>query len=254
LDPIVLTLTALACMFGGMLVGMFLRPLLPDHHLSQESKDAVKLGVGMVVTLAALVLGLLVASAKGTFDTMTHELRQTGAKIVILDRVMAQYGPETKEARSLLRLTVKSAIDAMGRKGEDAAIMERARDNRNEIEILQHRLRQLAPHNDGERWLQSRALQLSADIADNRWLLTEQVGQGSIPRPFIALLIFWLTIIFGAIGLMAPRNTTVMVVLFICVFSSAGSLYLIAELDQPYRGLIKISSAPLFTTLNYLGK
>src|SRR5512137_2149248 len=109
MGSVTLALIVLACIFGGALVGLVLRAFLPNHHLSDESKDVVRLGTGMIATMAALVLGLLIASAKGTFDTMTTELRQAGSKIVVLDRVMAQYGPETREARDLLRRTVASS-------------------------------------------------------------------------------------------------------------------------------------------------
>src|SRR5512137_803261 len=110
MGSVTLALIVLACIFGGALVGMVLRALLPDHHLSDESKDVVRLGTGMIATLAALVLGLLIASAKGTFDTMTSELRQTGTKIILLDRVLAQYGPETRAARDDLHRSVTLAL------------------------------------------------------------------------------------------------------------------------------------------------
>ena len=90
MSPLAISLVAFGCILGGMLIGMFLRVVLPKHHLSDESKDAVKLGIGMIATLAALVLGLLIASAKGTFDTINSELMQTSSKIILLDRVMAQ--------------------------------------------------------------------------------------------------------------------------------------------------------------------
>jgi hypothetical protein len=249
-----LALIVLACIFGGALVGMVLRALLPDHHLSDESKDVVRLGTGMIATLAALVLGLLIASAKGTFDTMTTELRQAGSKIVVLDRVMAQYGPETREARDLLRRTVASSIDRIWPEETNQVVPGKDGQTGNNLEALQDKLRQLSPHSDAQRWLQSRALQVSADIVDSRWLLFEQVGQSSLPAAFIVVLVFWLTIIFASFGLFAPRNATVIIVLFICAFSAAGSLFLIFELDQPYKGVIKISSAPLRYALANLGQ
>ncbi len=105
-----ISLIVFACIFGGMLLGMVLRGLLPEHHLSADSKDVVKLGTGMIATLAALVLGLLIASAKGNFDTLNRGLIQTGARIILLDHIMAQYGPETNEARDLLRGSVASVM------------------------------------------------------------------------------------------------------------------------------------------------
>lgn len=253
MSSLTLFLITFACIFGGMLLGMGLRALLPEHHLSSESKDAVKLGTGMIATLAALVLGLLIASAKGTFDTMTNELRQTGAKIVLLDRTMAQYGPETKEARDFLRATVASALQRIWPEETDAVAVAKIQPG-NDIEALQDKLRQLSAHNDAQRGLQSQALQLSADMAEARLLLSEQVGQSSLPRAFLVILIFWLTIIFASFGLFSTHNATVIIALFVCALSVAGALFLIAELDQPYAGFIKISSAPVRYALAHLGR
>ena len=111
MESLTISLIAFACIFGGTLLGMFLRAVLPEHHLSDESKDVLKLGIGIIGTLAALVIGLLIASAKGNFDAMSSGIIQMGSKIVLLDRVMAQYGLETREPRDLLRRQVASAIE-----------------------------------------------------------------------------------------------------------------------------------------------
>jgi hypothetical protein len=253
MSPLAISLIVFACIFGGILLGMFLRTLLPEHHVSEESKDAVKLGIGMIATLAALVLGLLIASAKGTFDTMSSGLRQTGARVILLDRVMAQYGPETNEARDLLRRAVAAVIALRWPEERSRTAVSEARGGRANIEAVQEKLRQLSPRTDAQRWLQSRALQISGDIAEGRWLLIEQMGQSSIPMPFLVILVFWLTIIFATFGLFSPRNTTVIVVLLVCALSAAGSLFLILELDAPSGGLIKVSSAPLRNALIHLG-
>src|SRR5271156_1258708 len=108
-SPMTISWVVFACVFGGALVGMLLRATLPAHHLNADSKDVVKLGMGLVATMSALVLGLLVASAKSSFDAQGAQLKQMSANVVLLDRVLAHYGPETKEARDALRATVASA-------------------------------------------------------------------------------------------------------------------------------------------------
>jgi len=253
-SPLVISSIVFGCIFGGVLLGMFLRRVLPEHHVSDASKDVMKIGTAMIATLAALVLGLLIASAKGTFDTMTSELRQTGSKIVLLDHVMAQYGPETREARNLLRSGVTRALQRIWPEEASGIEVAKARQPSNDLEVLQANLLQLSPRNDAQRWLQSRALQVTADIAESRSLLIQQVGQSALPAPFLLLLVFWLTIIFASFGLFSPRNGTVIFVLFVCALSAAGSLFLILELDRPYEGLIKISSAPLRIALANLGQ
>jgi len=253
-SPLAISLIAFGCILGGMLLGMFLRGVLPEHHLSDQSMGVVKLGTGMIATLAALVIGLLIASAKGSFDTMSNGLIHTGSKIILLDRVMAQYGPETREARDLLRRGLASVIERIWPKERIEQTGVKGLDPRAGIEALQEKLLQLSPQNEAQRWAQSRALQVSGEIAETRWLLFQQIGLSSLSMPFFAILVFWLVVIFFSFGLSASRNTTVIVVLLICALSAAGSLFLIQELDQPYGGLISISSAPLRKALTYLGQ
>src|SRR5215468_3034950 len=111
MSPMAISWIVFGVIFGGALLGMTLRRLLPEHHLSQDSKDVVKLGMGLIGTIAALVLGLLVASAKSSFDTQRNGLAQLSANAVLLDRILAHYGPETKECREQLRDTVAAMID-----------------------------------------------------------------------------------------------------------------------------------------------
>ncbi len=254
MSALTISLIAFACIFGGTLLGMFLRTILPGHHLSDESKDAVKLGTGMIATMAALVLALLIASAKGNFDTMSSELRQASSRVILLDRVMANYGPETNEARDLLRRSIASTIKRIWPEDKIGQAVAESTEGRVDIEAIQDKLRQLSARNDAQRWLQSRALEISGEIAEGRWLLIEQLGQRSLPMPFFVLMVFWLTIIFASFGLFSPRNATVITVLLICALSAAGSLFLIIELDTPYQGLIKVSSASLRNALAHLGQ
>jgi hypothetical protein len=254
MSPIGISLIALASIFGGTLLGMFLRSVLPEHHLSADSKDVIKLGTGMIATMAALVLGLLISSAKGTFDTMNNGLVQTGSKIILLDRTMAGYGPETKEARDILRSVVTAAIKRIWPAEKNTMAVEKATLQRGAIDNLGEKIRQLSPRSDEQRRLQAQALQIMSEIAEERSLLIERVGQSSLPMPFIVLLICWLIFIFVSFGLFTSRNTTVIVVLFICALSAASALFLILELDQPYGGLITVSSAPLLNALSHLGQ
>jgi len=253
-ESLTISLIAFACIFGGTLLGMFLRAVLPEHHLNDESKDVLKLGIGIIGTLAALVIGLLIASAKGNFDAMSSGIIQLGSKIVLLDRVIAQYGPETKEPRDLLRRQMASAIERIWSNEGIVQTELKTFDPRVGLEVLQNKLRQLSPQNDTQRSLQSRALQVSGEIAETRWLLYERLEESSLPMPFFVILVAWLVIIFFCFGLLSPRNATIIVVLLVCALSAAASLYLIQELDRPFGGLIQISSAPFRNALANLGK
>src|SRR5262245_39906230 len=240
-----------ACVFGGALGGMFLRTVVPEHHVTKETEDAVKLGVGMVATLSALVIGLLVAPAKSSFDHKDAELKRFAAKIVLLDRQLAHYGPEASEAHDLLRRYTAFKLDSTW--VDEASRPVDDPDGWMLLEDVQDRLRALAPHDDAQRWLQARALQISSDLASTRWLLEVQKGT-SISTPFLLMLVFWLTIIFTSFGVFAPRHASMITALFLCALSVAGALFLILEMDQPFRGLIHISSAPMRDALAHLSR
>ena len=111
MSSITISLIVFACVFGGAIFGILVRAALPEHHLSADSENIVKLGIGLVATMAALVLGLLLASAKNSYDTQSSELTEMSAKIIFLDRILAHYGPDTKEARELFRKTVSGTLD-----------------------------------------------------------------------------------------------------------------------------------------------
>jgi hypothetical protein len=241
------------CVFGGAMLGMFLNAVLPKHHLSSESKDVIKVAMAMVATLAALVVGLLIASAKSSFDAKDGELKSAAAHLVMLDRTLDEYGPETRDARDLLRQLVATKISQVWPQERTGNFDPDAISRGTGTEAIQRRLLALAPQNDAQRWLQSSALQLSSNVAEARWLVAEQSGS-SIQWPFLTILVFWLAAIFASFGLFAPYNGSVITVLLVCALSVAGSIYLIVEMDQPYGGLIRLSSAPLHAVLDQIGR
>jgi hypothetical protein len=239
--------------FGGAVFGMYLRAVLPDHHLSADSKDVIRISTAMIATLAALVVGLLIASAKGSFDTKSSELTRAATRYVMLDRTMAEYGPETREPRELLRQTLVTRFHQIWPDEDAKQLNPAAVDQGNGVEVIQRELLNLTPQNDAQRWLKSQALQLSSDIAEVRWTSAEEMGS-SIQWPFLTVLVFWFVGIFASFGLFAPTNGSVLIVLFVCALSVAASVYLIVEMDQPYGGLIRLSSAPVVTALGLIGR
>jgi hypothetical protein len=245
------SLIVFACVFGGALLGILLHAVLPQHHLAADSKDIVKLGMGLVGTMAALVLGLLVASAKGSYDAQGAELTQMSANIGILDRALALYGPETKEIRAMLRGAVARILDQMWPK--DGVSASPVAPTAGGGEILFEKIQGLSPKNDTQRSLQGQALSIAVDIGKTRYLMYAQQAT-SISLPLLVVLVLWLTVIFISFGLFAPFNATVVSSLFVSALSVSGAIFLILEMYQPYAGLIQVSSAPLRATLAHLGQ
>jgi hypothetical protein len=241
------------CIFGGVLLGMLLQKVLPEHHLDTPSKDTVKVGAGMLATLTALVLGLLVSSAKSSFDAMNAGIAQTGAKIILFDHILADYGPETKEVREQLRHTVVSTIERIWPEKKGGVGGLRALESVDAAETLQAKLRELTPKNDLQKSLLAQASQISSDMLQARLLLMEG-QQNTLPSSFLVLLIFWLTGLFISFGLFAPRNGTVLAVLLICALSVSSAIFLVLEMDRPLDGFIKASNAPLRKAVELIGK
>ncbi|MGD0546167.1 MAG: hypothetical protein ABSB65_17325 [Candidatus Acidiferrales bacterium] len=247
MNSISVTWITFAFVFGGAVLGMVLRSILPNDNLNSDSKDVVKLGMGLIATMAALVLGLLIASAKGSFDTQSNELTDMSSRIVLLDRVLAHYGPETKDARDDLRSSVERSL-AWASTGDIAEF-----EPSNKGEGLYDKVQRLSPKDDAQRSMQAQAVNLVMSLGQTRWLMTEQKNN-SISVSMLVILIFWLTIIFISFGLYAPRNVTVVVSLFVSAVSVSGAIFLILEMYSPYEGLIHVSTAPLRTALAHLGQ
>jgi hypothetical protein len=239
-----------ACVFGATMLGMYMPNVLPEHHLSDRSKDVVKLGMGLVATLSALVLSLLISSAKNSFDAQSTELTQSSAQIVMLDRILAHYGPETEKARDILRTAVASSLDRMWakRRSTTTKLEPPSRGNEQLLDLIQG----LAPKDENQRALKSQALNIAFTVGETRWLQYAQMNN-SVPAPILMVLVAWLATLFFSFGLFAPRNATVIVSLLVAALSVSGAVFLMVELYSPYGGLIEVSSAPLRAALSQLG-
>ena len=254
MDSLVIGLISAGCIFVGALLGMWLLKVLPERHLDDASKDTIKLGAGLLATLAALVLGLLVSSAKTSFDAMNTGIAQAGAKVLLIDHMLADYGPETKDVREQLRHIVASSIDRIWPEEKGRAGGLRAMESLDDAgKLFKAKLCELTPTTDFQKSRLAQALQISDDVLQTRLLLMEG-QQTSLPATFIVVLIFWLTGLFISFGLFAPSNGVVMSVLLICALSVSSAIFLILEMNRPLDGFIKASNAPLRKAVELIGK
>jgi hypothetical protein len=222
-------------------VGIVLNRVLPDHHLSKESKEIIHLGIGVIVTLTALVLGLLVASAKTSFDTKSDEIRHSSVKIIMVDRLLRQMGSPAGEARESLRRWVENHASSIWAPEDRKFSVEQGHVDWVDFH---DKVRRISAADDEQKALRSKVADAVDDLAETRWLLTEQ-QMSSIQTPFLVVVVLWLGIIFASFGLFAPRNWTVYAVIGLSAFSLSTAVFLILELDQPFSGMLQISDAPL---------
>jgi hypothetical protein len=252
MSPIVVALVAFGLALVGILLGSVMQKMLPDGHLTSDSKEVVKLSMGVVATLAALVLGLLVASAKSTYDARESEINQITAYVILLDNLLAKYGEEAQPARQSLRQAIPAVVDRIWREGQSVPLQSTPFKSAAEGEAVYQRIQELQPSNDIQRGLQARIAQVTNDVMQSRFLLFSHLGS-SIPVPFLAVLLLWMIVLFAGFALMAPANTTTLASLVICALSVSGAIFLILELNEPFSGLMVIPSEPLLHALPPLG-
>jgi hypothetical protein len=243
-------LAVLVVVFASAMIGRLIRRKLPESHLSDETKGVVTLSMGVVGTLTALVLGLLIATASTTFNTRNQEITTLAAKVIQLDRVLRRFGPDADDEREMLRNYTTMKLKDLFPQGRAKPVLE----NRKTIvlfEELEDRLSAMEGHSPHQRWLLSHALALATDIAEVRWLLIEQDVIG-IPVPVLIVVLFWLCLLFMSFGLFSPRNATVTVVLFLCVIAVAGAVQTILDLSRPFEGVVRVSDKPLRHALDVI--
>lgn len=242
-----------ACVLVSTVVAMVIARRLPEHHLGSESKDVVKLGLGVIGTLTALVLGLLVAATKGTYDAQSATVKELAAQVATLDRILAKYGPEANEARSRLRTLAQSARDQVWPHDSHGAVDFSGGETRQTGEAFFEAVAALDPKTETQRLFKARAQDIAIGLGQLRQRLVVNSDR-TIPVPLLVMLGVWEAALFAGFGLLSPRNATAISILVICMASVSGAIFLVLELDQPFGGIIRVSDAPLHTVMAHLGE
>ena len=243
MSPSLISAIVFACVYGGALLGFALR--VPEHHRDSDSRDVLKAGTALIATMAALVLGLLVASAKSSYDNQREELINICADVALLDRALAHYGPEAVPLREHLRGTVEAAFGQLWRRGSEPPSEAG--------EAFYDAIDRLPAATEQQRTIKAAASQLALGLGRTRWLLYAQSGS-AISTPLLVVVVSWLTILSVSYGVFAKPNATVHIGLLVCALSVAAAIFLILEMDRPFEGLIRISDAPLRDVLSRLGR
>ncbi len=253
MNSTIVVLVAFGCTFGAALAALFLHSRLPARHLEGDSKEAVKLVLGLVATITALVLGLLISSAHSLYDGQESELQQLGVHLYQIDRILAHFGPDAAKERQALRDMVAADVTRIWENQGGAAAMHAPLTAQLQAEALFDGVASLTPKNDLQRFGQTRALQLLSSVGETRRLLVEQ-SSGALSRPFLIVLVSWATVLFFGFGLLAHFNATVVTALLVGALSVAGAIFLILEMNTPYSGWMQVSSAPLQNALTQMGR
>ena len=250
LNPPIIGFIVFAVILAGAVAGWSVGPHPPSHHLTDETKSLVSVSMAVVATVSALVLGLLISNANASFIARSGEVTALSADLLRLDQMLRLYGPEADPAREALqRYAERKTADLFPESSDDIRV-----DNRSTYELLQRvedLLLGLQPTDPRRQWYMGQAMTLAAKIGDTRWLLAQQSGQGT-PKAFLGLVVFWLTLLFASFGLFAPHNVISALALALCVVAVSGAVEMILEFEQPFGGLLHISSLPMRQAINAL--
>ena len=240
------------CTIGAALAAAVLRRYVPHDHLVDESRDVVKLVMGLVATMSALVLGLLIASSKNFYDTQSAETQMLAVNIIKLDGALGAYGGEATPVRAALRDAVELSLQRyfQGHQADAAPVLGSMSAKADATAEL---LRRLSPRTDDQRMLKQRASDIVQRIAETRLVMMEQVGN-ALDWPFLVVLVFWISVLFFGFGLFTPVNATVVTALTLGALSASAAVFLILEMSMPFDGLIRISGQPLRQALALIGR
>lgn len=251
MNTIMASVLVAACIFLGGVGGLYLHRILPKDHLTQETLNAVKLGTGMLSVLASLVLGLLIATAKTSYDQTDQAIRNYAAELALLNETLRDYGGPASVPRDLLRDYTSQFLRLGWPQDGKHPVINDDEKTRVLLERVREAIRALKPVDKLQSALVDEASDINRNLLRQRWLLIEQQGP-NVQRVVLVVLVSWITVIFVSFGLNAPRNATVMVAFLICSMAIGGSIFLILEMDRPMEGVMQISSWPLENVLAHM--
>ena len=252
MTALAISLFAALMMMAGAGAGIFLRRSLPHHHLNEHSKDVVRLGAALIATITALLLGLLITSAKSTYDTQRKQVSQIASKLVLLDNQLKRYGSESNAAREAQRRAIPALIDRIW--GQRALRSTAGAPYQPGVEgdLVYEEIERLNPQTDVQRNLKFRALETMSAMTEIRVNLSEE-AEAAAPNVLIAVVILWLTLLFASFTLFSPINPTGAAILGVIAVSAAAAIFLILEMNHAFSGLLQISPAPIRDALGTLG-
>jgi Protein of unknown function (DUF4239) len=238
----------------GTLIGTRLRLRLQREHLEGESREVIKLGIGLTATVTALVLGLVTASAKTSFDAVDTAVKEAATKLLVIDRTLARYGPEAATLRVELKAVVEERVHMIWptETARPLNLDPTASGKALRVERLVDAIRALDTGDELKAALQARAAGLAEEVLEARWMAMAGTGS-SVPALFLVVVMSWLTLIFAIYGMLADNRTAV-VVLIVCAFSIGCALFLVLELDAPFNGLIRVAGEPLYYAIAHMNR
>ncbi|WP_433967671.1 hypothetical protein [Tunturiibacter gelidiferens] len=250
MNSIVVSSIIFASVFASALVGMAVRRALPEDHVGSDAKEVVRLATGLIATMAALVLGMLVSSAKSSYDARKNEVAEMSSEVLAIDRSLAKFGQETGEIRTEFRQMVQAGLDRIW-PSQSSRQAELRPGNYSETAL--NELELLAPKDDRQAAAKVQAISMVVSLKQSQWLMFLKSEQNAVPLPLLVILVLWLAAIFVSFGLFAPPNPTVVVTLALSALAVSSAMFLILEMYTPFSGVLRIAPTPILDALSQMG-
>jgi hypothetical protein len=251
MSSIVVTSIVFASILGSGLVGIAVRRAIPVDYLGSGEKEVARLVTGLMTTMAAIVLGMLVSSAKASYDARTNEVAEISSEVVTIDRMLSKYGEETAEIRAQFRLLVQAGVNRIWPTQSTVQTELKPRDDG---DILVDELRLLAPKSDAQAQVKVQVLGMVVELRKTQWLLFLKSKQSALPIPLLLVVVSWLALIYLSFGLFTPPSPTIIVTFIFGALAVSGAVLIILELYTPFRGVLRISSEPILQALGQMGR
>ena len=237
--PVITAFLVFAVILAGAFAGAVVRWWVPDHNLTDETKGVVSVSMAVVATISALVLGLLLSNANNSFNAVQGQVTSISAQILRLDQLLRRYGPETKLAREkLLQYAEQKRNDLFPTNLADFHLGDES--TYKLLQEFEELVLAIKPSNPRDQWWLAQSTTLASKIGDARFLLAQQIGQGT-PKAVLLLLVFWLTLLFGSFTLFAPSNALSTATLTLCALAIAGAIGMILELERGFGAMVHVS-------------
>jgi hypothetical protein len=237
--------------FASGLVGMAVRRAISEDRLGSGEKEVARLVTGLMTTMTAIVLGMLVSSAKASYDARTNEVAELSSQVVTIDRMLSKYGTETAEMRDQFRLLVQASVNRIW---PPQAPVQAELKPRDEGGILVDELQLLAPKNGAQTDVKAQILHMVVELRQTQWLLFLKSQQSALPIPLLLVVVTWLSLIFFSFGVFTEPSSTIAVTLAVGALAVSTAVLIILELYTPFRGVLRISPAPILEALSQMGR
>jgi hypothetical protein len=235
-----IALLVFACLGTTSLLFLGAFRKIPPHRDPDDMNEVVRNIASIFILMTSLVLGLMINSARNSYDSLDQEVHSLSSQLVGLDQVLRAYGDDADPARQRLKIYADAIVNETWRaptRGRGAAEQALA-------PVYVH-IHGLTPADGDQHAMRVTAGEMLEKIAEQRWVLHEEATDSATDGPFELMIVAWLVVIFASLAYRAPRNILSVIILLVPAALISATFYLVIDMERPFSGLIMIQPSPL---------